>query len=113
MTERFYIKQLDLRPALQVKLLDGTSPVDLLNATEVLFLMRNRRAGLKASGPMAILDQSIPDQLGLVTYSWQPEDTDAPGEYNAEFQVTWPAGKTQTFPAHGYVTIVVEKDLGP
>lgn len=112
MSQKFVIKQHDLLPHLQIQLLSGTDPVDLLNATSVTFLMSNRKTGLKISSPMVIADQSDPDQLGIVTYRWQLGDTDIAGDYNAEIQVNWPASSPQTFPAHSYMTISVEKDLG-
>lgn len=112
MAERFYLKQHDLLPALKVRLLDDTTTVDLTSATLVKLLMGSRRTGLVVDAPMTILDQSVADTLGVVTYAWQAGDTDAPGDYNAEFQVTWPTGKPQTFPARGHVIVTIEKDLG-
>lgn len=113
MAEKFYIKQHDLEPGLEVQLLSGTTPVDLTMATAALFLMKSRKTGLKATGAMTIADQSIEANLGVVTYDWQLGDTDTVGEYTAEVQVMWPANKPQTFPAHSYFTVGIEKDLGP
>jgi hypothetical protein len=108
MAERFYLKQHDLLPALRVRLLDETTPVDLTNATSVKMLMKSRRSGLKVNAPMTI---DANRTLGVVSYAWQIGDTDTAGDYNAEFQVTWPTGKPQTFPARGHVIITIEKDL--
>ncbi len=112
MAERFYLKQHDLLPDLRVRLLDDTTTVDLTNATGVQLLMNSRRTGLKVDAPMTILDQTSPDTLGVVSYSWAPGDTDTAGDFNAEFQVNWPDGKPQTFPARGHVIVTIEKDLG-
>jgi hypothetical protein len=110
--DRFYLKQHDLSPALKVRLLDDTTPVDLTNAVAVQLLMRSRRTGLKVDAPMTVAPQNDPDTLGVVSYSWQPGDTDTPGDFQTEIQVTWPLGKPQTFPARGHITTVIEKDLG-
>lgn len=112
MSEKFVIKQHDLLPDLQVKLLSDDEPVDLLNAMSVTFLMQSRKTGVKVEANMVIADQTDPDTLGVVSYAWQPGDTDVVGEFNGEFQVNWPADRPQTFPAHSYIVISVEKDLG-
>ncbi len=112
MAERFYLKQNDLRPDLKVRLLDETDPVDLTNATGVRILMSSRKTGLKVNAAMTIADQTIEATKGVVSYAWAPGDTDIAGDYQAEFQVTWPTGKPQTFPARGHVTVTIEKDLG-
>lgn len=113
MADRYIIKRNDLEPAFEVVLLDGNIPVDLTSVVSVLFLMHNRRLGIKASGPMVVADQSIPDNRGIVRYDWQSGDTDTSGSFNAEIQVTWPTGRQQTFPANQYVVVDVQKDLGP
>lgn len=96
-----------------LQLLSGTTPVDLTQATGALFLMSSRKTALKASGVMAIADQTVTANRGIATYTWQAGDTDTVGEYNAEVQVMWPVDKPQTFPANRYFTISVQKDLGP
>lgn len=110
--DRFYLKQHDLSPALRVRLLDDATPVDLTNAVSVTLLMRSRRTGLKVSAPMTVADQTDTDTLGVVTYQWQTGDTDTPGDFQTEIQVTWPLGRPQTFPARGHITTVIERDLG-
>lgn len=109
----FYIKQHDLEPSLVLQLLSDAVPVNLTQATGAIFLMSSRKTGLKATGTMTIADQTVADDIGVVTYSWQAGDTDTVGEYTAEVQVTWPGNKPQTFPANQYFTVSVQKDLGP
>jgi hypothetical protein len=111
--ETFYIKQHDLEPSLEVQLLSGTDPVDLSQAAAVALFVYSRRTGLKVSGSMTIADQTVTANLGVVTYAWRSGDTDTVGVFNAEIQVTWPGDKPQTFPAHQYFTVDVQKDLGP
>lgn len=109
MAEKFNIKQHDLQPSIEVQLLSGTDPVDLTQATSVVFLMKSRKTGLKATGPMNI---AAPATAGVVFYDWQLGDTDIVGDFDAEVQVMWPADKPQTFPAHSYFTVSIGKDLG-
>ncbi len=109
--DRFYIKQNDQRPDLKVRLLDEDQPVDLTNAAGAKFLMRNRRQGLRVDADMTILDQSQEATLGVVSYAWQPGDTASSGDFNGEIQITWPGGEVQTFPADGYIQVVITKDL--
>jgi hypothetical protein len=48
---------------------------------------------------------------GIVEYRWATGDTDTANTYNAEVEVDWGAGVTQTFPSKGYFTIVINEDL--
>lgn len=112
MAEKFHIKQHDTRPDLKVRLLDDDVAIDLTNATSARFLMSNRRAGLKVDAAMTILDQTQDATVGVVSYTWQPGDTSAAGDFQAEIQITWPSGKLQTFPADSYIQVIITKDLG-
>lgn len=112
MAEKYTMKANDLEPSFEVQLLDGSTPVDLTSVVSVLFLMRNRK-GVKATGPMVVADQSVDDTVGVVRYDWVQGDTDKAGSYNVEVQVTWPAARSQTFPANQYILMDIQKDLGP
>jgi hypothetical protein len=111
MTVSLHLKQHDLKPDLRVRLLDEATPVDLTNATSVHMVMSSRRTGVVIDAPMTILDQTDPDTLGVVVYAWSPGDTDTTGEFQAEFRVTWPSARQQTFPASSYLTVVIQKEL--
>lgn len=112
MATKYTMKAHDLEPSFEVQLLDGTIPVDLTSVVSALFLMKTRK-GIKVAGLMTIPDQSILMNVGIVRYDWVSGDTDTPGTFTAEVQVTWPGGRPQTFPASRYVTIQIDKDLGP
>ncbi len=112
MAEKYVMKQNDLLPSFEVQLLDGTTPVDLTSVVEVLFIMRNRK-GLKAKGTMVVADQTNLDTVGICRYDWVLGDTDLAGSYTAEVQVTWPGPRPQTFPADQYITVDIQRDLGP
>lgn len=107
----FYIKQHDLLPILVVTLTEGGEAVDLSLATSARFLMKNLRFGLKVNQVATILDQNITANKGKVSYAWQGTDTDTVGKFNGEIEITWPGGKTQTFPAQKYFTVDVQNDL--
>ena len=104
----FYIKQHDLMPDLVLTALDGETPVSLETASSARFIMK-RGDVVKVDRAVAILDQVT--KTGQVALSWQTGDTDTVGTYKGELEVMWPAGKPQTFPAKGYLTIVVGDDL--
>lgn len=113
MAQKFIIKQHDLEPSLLIKLLDGTTAVDLTNAVSVQFLMRDAAGALKVNGFMTILNQSITANVGLVSYPWVLGDTDTTGTYTCEIQVNWLGSRPQTFPVNKYFNVVVRPDLGP
>lgn len=104
----FWIKQDDLLPEITATLRDGAgAAVDLASAA-VAFKMR--LAGgttLKVNAAATIV--SAP--LGQVKYTWTGTDTDTVGDYEAEWQVTFPSGKPETFPNDGYTLIKIAADL--
>lgn len=101
------MKQHDLEPPLRLVVLDGTAPVDLTNAVDVVLIV----GGIIDRAPM----EADPDQTtnrGHVKYDWQSGDTAAIGEFDFEVEVMWPTGRPQTFPVKGYAVLIVEDDLG-
>lgn len=111
MAERASFKAGDLEPALEVQLLDGTTPVDLTNALSVEFTMRERTnpSVIRARGTMSVADQRL--RPGVVRYAWQAGDTARVGTYAAEVRVTWPGDRPQTFPSRRYLLIEVLAEL--
>jgi len=104
----FYIKQNDTSPSLEATLEDGYGvPVDLTNAS-VRFHMR-------ALGAVsAVVDQpaDVVDEVnGVVRYVWQDSDTAVPGNYQAEFEVTFISSKIETFPNSKYIDIKITDDI--
>jgi hypothetical protein len=113
MAQKFIIKQHDLEPSLLIRLLDGTASVDLTNAGSVQFFMRDSAGALTVNSFMAILDQTVLANKGLVAYHWALGDTATPGTYQCEIQVNWMGSRPQTFPVNKYFNVVVRPDLGP
>jgi hypothetical protein len=51
-------------------------------------------------------------EAGEVWVVWAPGETDAAGFYQAEFEVTYQDGKRETFPNNGYISLLIQNDLG-
>lgn len=98
----FKIKKGDTKEPLMAQLLDDNEPVDLTGCT-VRFLMDN---GLNS---MAEIRDAT---NGKVWYVFNEGETDTTGFFNAEFEVTYPDFRKQTFPSEGYIKIHILKDLG-
>jgi uncharacterized protein YjlB len=73
------------------------------------FNMRGENAGaVKISRGTALVTNAAG---GEITYSWSTADTNTVGDYEAEVEVQWPAGKVETFPNTGYWEITVSDDI--
>ena len=48
---------------------------------------------------------------GLGAISFTSTDTATPGNYALEIQVTYQGGAIETFPEHGFVSVVIAEDL--
>lgn len=111
----FSIKRNDLLPVLEAILKDANdNPVDLTDATDVVFHMREEDGEtLKIDGVAGTFGANR--ATGKVIYAWRwldPDfDTDTSGLFLAEFEVTWTGGKIQTFPSRGYISIQIVDDL--
>ena len=105
----FFIKRNDTAPSILAALKDSSlNAVDLTNAT-VRFYMRLRGAPAAKVDAEATIVSAVD---GTVRYDWAASDTDTEGEYNAEWEVTFPSsGGVQTFPNSGYKTITITADL--
>lgn len=105
MTIGFRMKRGDTAPPLKATITDGGSPVDLSVAAVKVIGTRNgtavfsRAATTKTSG-------------GIVTMAWQAADTVTAGLISVEIEVVWPDGTTQSYPPAGYLTVLVDPDLG-
>lgn len=97
----FTISRGDTSPALRYALLPDT--VDLTGAT-VVFNMR----GVLSRAPATVARLAPP----AVQYAWQAGDTDQPGLYRAEFEITYPGGQVETFPTGDVLAVHITDDLG-
>ena len=105
-----FVKQGDLLPVVgpaTLKFEDGTGR-DLTDCT-VNFHLTNKETGeLKVDAPAVITDVGPP---GQVEYRWQGTDTNTPGRYKGEFEVTRPDTKTQTWPTIEELEIIILEEL--
>lgn len=110
MSRPFVIKQGDRLPTIQAALIDGNGVVvDLTNADSVKFLMRDRYTGtVKVNAEGSFVS---PLTGGKVEYTWVLGDTDTVSDYECEWEVT-DNGKKQTYPASGYLYVIVQDDIG-
>ena len=106
----FYLKSGDTLPVLNATLQDATgAAVSLVLATAVRFVLvaaGTRQPKLNAVA--AIVNAAA----GTVRYAWAAGDTDTPGDYWGEFQVTFNDGTIETFPNDRHLVIRVTAELG-
>lgn len=105
----YFLKKGDTEPAFFRELSDVDDSVVNLTGATARFLMRKR--GESASVIDAEADIGADPTLGIVSYSWAEGDTDEPGDYDAEFEVTFDGGGVQTFPNADYLHIRILGDL--
>jgi hypothetical protein len=104
----FSLKAHDLLPSITATLVDADqAPVNVSSST-VSFIMAQATNRIVAVNADAVI---VDGPNGIVRYDWDPADTAAVGEFVAEWQVTFPGGKKQTFPSAGYNTVSIVADL--
>jgi hypothetical protein len=108
------IKQGDTKP-LVATLTDAKGPVNLAGCS-VQFRMKSRVAGqghAPIAGACTVLqyvdvDSGRIKERGQVQYDWGVGQTDVPGLYGLEFDVTFPDATTQTFPNDRTTTFEIQ-----
>ena len=100
MNQQITIKRGDTRNAISTPLLKNGTAVDLTGCT-VLFYMDAIVVGgfAQVVGNNAV----YPVEEGMVNEG---------GLFKAEFKVTYPDGRKDTFPNHDFIYILIENDLG-
>ena len=100
------LKQGDTRHAIRATLrnINGRE-IDLSNAT-VRFKMARRYS-------VTVIDRLANVEAGgTVNFVFNEGETDVPGNYVAEFFVTYADGRVETFPHRGKLDITIEKRIG-
>lgn len=105
----FSMKANDRLPVIKAVLKRNGAPLDLTNATSVDFIMKGTgpTGAVKVNSPAEIVDAPG----GVVQYAWAIGDTNTPGTYQGEWEITWQDGKPQTVPTKSYHAIEVAADL--
>lgn len=102
--EVFAIKTSNQRPALAVVVKQAGSPLDLTGATAT-FTLKNRDTGaVKVNAQAANITGAT---AGELEYRWAAGDTDTPGVYEGEFQITLPGSLALTVPGDSYIEVHV------
>lgn len=110
----FKIKNGDTRPIYIVALkdevdTDDEGPLKLEDVEEVFFIMRKKDT---SEAPAVRNEADIVDApTGVVSYTWQPGDTDEVGVYDVEFELHYKDGGIETVPNDGYFAAEVTDDL--
>lgn len=107
----FEIKENDTAPALEGILRDGFKrPINLTGATVVLNTRLRPGGAVKVNGgSMTTIGEPV---KGRSKYSWTASDTDTPGIYEWEVQITFSNGKIRTIPPKGHFILEVTDDIG-
>jgi hypothetical protein len=108
MAADFEIKAHDLLPVFRASLLADGSAINLTGAVGVKFIMATNDFATVVVNTTAVIENA---GSGIVRYDWTAGDTDTPGDYLAEWEVTWPGPQKQTFPVDAYHTITIFRDL--
>jgi hypothetical protein len=104
------IKQGDLFPPIDEIVKDENNVVVDVTGATIKFSMRKARD--PTSIKIALIAGSVINgPLGKIRYQPAGSDTDTPGTYEGEFQVTPAAGNAMRVPTDGYITVVVEEKV--
>ena len=104
------LKRGDTAPLFTATLLDRNGvAVDLAGAA-ARFLMR------AASFPREVKVDAVatilaPASAGRVQYAWLAADTDTPGAYDAEVEITFGTGEVESFPNDSHSRVIILDDL--
>ena len=109
------VKQYDLGDPLTVELSYRDLDLDLSGtitvATPVVFIMTPQGETTPTVDRETATVVSSSGGTVVARYSWQSGELNTVGVYNAEFEFTLSGGPA-TVPSRGYLTVVVEDDLG-
>jgi len=103
----FSIKQNDTSPSLQATLTDYSGAAINLTNCVVNFHMKNVNGSLTINSQMTIVSALN----GIVQYNWVSGDTNVPGTYYVEFEVTYPNTSIETFPNNNNDTLIIYPSL--
>lgn len=92
----FWIKQNDTAPAIEAQLQDKDGNAIDISGASVDFHMEHKHGD---ESDVVDAGATINDaSSGKVQYNWQTGDTSTPGDYLAEWEVTYSDGSIESFP---------------
>lgn len=104
----FVIKQNDTSPSIEATLTDINGSAVNIASASVRFHMKNM------SNNTLTVDQAatiVNAASGIVRYAWQAADTQKPGLYNCEFEVTYSDNSIETFPNDDKIIVSIESEI--
>ena len=105
----FFLKQNDTAPSIRASLKDGSnSAVDLTSASVKFHMKTVFGNTTKINASANIIS---PETNGVVQYNWTSNDTNTPGTFFGEFEVTHSDGTVETFPNNSFITVEVTEDI--
>jgi hypothetical protein len=102
------IKRGDTRNCIKAILKDASGDPVNIEGCSVKFHMAPLRQPAIVSRAAHIEDA----EAGEVWVVWVPGETDSTGIYQAEFEVMYQDGRRETFPNKGYISLLIQNDLG-
>lgn len=110
MTDTAFLKQNDTSPTLDAILIDAAgNVVDVTGASVQFHMQRIGQSALKIDAAATVVDGAA----GHVRYTLQAGDTDTPGSYKAEYEVTFLDGTVETFKnTPDQLRVVITPELG-
>ena len=109
----FSLKQGNTSPGIRSQLQDDDeSAVDITGFNEVTFRMRAADGTVivesnESTGAVTVVNAVD----GIVTYEWQPGDTDIPAMYEAEWIVEFSDGSEETFPNNDWIYVKIFESI--
>lgn len=104
----FTIKENDTSPIIQRTLTDASGTAVNLTGSSVVFKMYDQMRTTQVVSSAATL---VDAANGVVRYTWLAADTDVPGWYWVEFEVTYSDSSIETFPNSGYISVLITEEL--
>lgn len=107
MSNEFYLAKGDTSPSIVETLSQSGSAINLTSCT-VRFHLRNKVSSTRLIDAAAVIDNAA---TGQVHYDWQTGDTDTPGTYWRQWEITLPSGKKVKVPNDrlgGYPVVISE-----
>lgn len=111
-----HVKKGDRLPKVRARLSGrddtGAKVIKDLTGCTVRMLVRLISAPSSTTATSYACTVDVDPTSGWVEYAWAAGNTDTPGTYFVEFEVTDGSGKQETFPNDGFVTLDISAALG-